>query len=167
MIIFFILHRISTMKIKCYFCRLSFETESLKILHLHESHPDVEANYECHFCERRFKYRYQIQNHLQSKGGEHRKPKPKPMPESNVCQLCDKRLYSPNSVKQHMMHVHKTEFECNICQKIFDRQGDLRKHSKTEHNGKSLKCDKCIQTFSCNKHLKRHKFLKKCKPISE
>ena len=155
------------MESQCYLCEtpIRFETEAQKILHLHQIHPNVKENIECVYCGKNFKYDYQIDNHLRSKGRAHRKSKSKSL--NKKCLLCDKLFESPRAAHCHKIDVHRTFFECSLCKKVFNKQGKLRKHCKIDHDGKSLKCSKCTFTFTCVKNLKRHNFLRKCKPILE
>ena len=149
----------------CYLCEtpIRFKKKEHKIIHLHQIHQDVEENIQCPFCEKKVKYDYQIGLHLVSKGKAHRKSKPL----NKKCLLCDKIFDTPRAAHCHKMDVHRTNFVCSLCKKTFSKQGKLRKHCKIDHDGKSLKCSKCTFTFTCVKNLKRHNFLRKCKPILE
>ena len=48
-------------------------------------------------------------------------------------------------------------FECDKCNKEFNRNGNLKRHIKAIHDKiKDFECDKCNKSFSQNGHLQQH-----------
>ena len=51
----------------------------------------------------------------------------------------------------------RTQHECNICEKVFNKSFDLARHMRIHTNEKPYECDVCDKAFRQSGHLKRHK----------
>jgi hypothetical protein len=67
------------------------------------------------------------------------------------CETCNSEFKTFSQLEKHVTHVHtlcwtesvlgalKKCYNCNLCEKTFPKQGDFKKHKKTEHNPKREK----------------------------
>ena len=59
------------------------------------------------------------------------------------CQICDKAFGTNGELKKHVSTVHegKRDFQCQLCDKAFRTNGALKKHVTNVHEGKKdFKC---------------------------
>ena len=81
-----------------------------------------------------------------------------------VCDMCQKSFFSNIELKNHLIsHTGKKAFKCHFCDQAFTKESDLNKH-KNIHS-KLHKCEKCNFTFKrmsdLNVHMKTHENQKK------
>ena len=71
-------------------------------------------------------------------------------------------IYSLISLMHFLVHVntvHKQEklFTCNVCDSSFGTKGNLQKHTESEHDIKSWRCEKCSDgVFNSKAYLDKH-----------
>ncbi|RZC35583.1 PR domain zinc finger protein 15-like, partial [Asbolus verrucosus] len=73
------------------------------------------------------------------------------------CEICKKKFYRQDSLKQHILGHQKTpEIECNVCKKKFKTKKILMSHMKYHNNDKLHKCPLCDASFKQRANLNRH-----------
>ena len=60
--------------------------------------------------------------------------------------------------------MKQVKFNCDICQKIYTRRGNLNYHKKTVHQNMKVKCNICFKEFTQQSNLNRHKKIHVEKP---
>ena len=75
------------------------------------------------------------------------------------CNLCNKLFSKKSNLRKHVKSVHeKIKFKCEICNKELSRKGDLRRHKLSVHSKSiELKCTVCEKKFSRKDYLLAHK----------
>ena len=86
------------------------------------------------------------------------------------CDICEKILSSPQTLKAHISGFHDRlkQHTCTICGEQFVRKGDINRHVKKNHqNIKSHNCDRCEESFNDLLQLQNHvaKFHDKIKSL--
>ena len=72
------------------------------------------------------------------------------------CEICEKLFNTKNYLKKHYNRIHNNSGKvstCNVCTKSFRSKQDLTIHIKTCHRGKHYKCDSCITGYSLRPDL--------------
>ena len=74
------------------------------------------------------------------------------------CSECDFQATRKESVKRHVLQIHKQEFKfrCSECPKKYAVRGELNFHIQSFHEEKNLKCPDCDKTYSVKKYLAKH-----------
>ena len=93
------------------------------------------------------------------------------------CPHCPKTFKQPYTLTRHIESLHLGEkFECNICQKSFNRKDTMKRHQNTHNNAtpqsndqqsadiphhvpptnSKFQCHICLNNFSRREHLRRH-----------
>ena len=50
----------------------------------------------------------------------------------------------------------RTQHECDVCGKVFDRRSNLDIHMRTHTNERPYECDVCDEAFRQSGHLQKH-----------
>ena len=76
------------------------------------------------------------------------------------CNLFEYRCGDPSNMYSHVKYVHgKHQFLCNLCDSVFNRNENLKKHIKTKHGASGPQLFPCIQCdykAMQKSHLTRH-----------
>ena len=169
-------HHHSNSRHKCDICeRMYYSRRTLK-MHIESNHTDRNR---CKVCNKNFSHRYKLDRHVsviheydpknrqicnlcnkifktkdtlsahmsRTHSGETSNP--------YSCEICGKefrlKLYLQNHVRNHEVG----EFKCNHCEKIFQRDSQLKCHFDNVHNKTMKKCDLCEQVLLAT-NLKNH-----------
>ena len=65
----------------------------------------------------------------------------------------------PDKLKIHLRNVHQINFKCEMCDRSFFKEENLKKHIKIVHKLKGMtnhKCDQCTKSFGNLSTLKTH-----------
>lgn len=75
------------------------------------------------------------------------------------CGICNKVFNRRSNLTEHMLiHEHKYLAPCSVCKKSFRTKSALRLHERTHTGEKPYKCDICLEkAYAYNTDLKRHK----------
>ncbi|XP_055302207.1 zinc finger protein 26-like isoform X2 [Sitodiplosis mosellana] len=139
-------HKPVVSRFECYLCHRTYPSRSKLNSHM-KSHLDI---LECSVCTKVFKSTESRRRHMQLHSADPNL--------QHHCSLCDKAFPVRRYLMSHMRTSHrnpKSKIEkppkappkmltCDICQKIFDKQGMFNKHMK-RHNKEptSFMCDHC------------------------
>ncbi|KAG0304704.1 hypothetical protein BGZ98_005148 [Dissophora globulifera] len=71
-----------------------------------------------------------------------------------------KALNKAKCTKARKGSPYKSEFECDKCDKTFNRQFNLKSHQRTHSNEKPNKCHYCpkafLRKYDCERHVRKH-----------
>ncbi|XP_023312596.1 zinc finger protein 558-like [Anoplophora glabripennis] len=74
------------------------------------------------------------------------------------CKPCQLKFDTRSAYRKHRYQNHDDKFR--ICFKCGKTVMNLNQHVKSVHgNPNAVKCSQCDKTFSCTKHLNRHKLV--------
>lgn len=74
------------------------------------------------------------------------------------CYICNKVFDDQHQVDQHIQEMHSGFkcFTCNICNKKFSQISNLRRHKQLHSADKNFPCSECNRKFVCSRYLKEH-----------
>jgi uncharacterized Zn-finger protein len=74
------------------------------------------------------------------------------------CDLCEKRYNRPDHLAVHKRtHTGDKPYECGVCKKKFAQSGNLAVHKRTHTGNKPYECDVCKKRFMQLSSLTWHK----------
>ncbi|XP_076805764.1 uncharacterized protein LOC143449440 [Clavelina lepadiformis] len=86
-----------------------------------------EKHFSCNFCDRSFKYKRNLKDHLRTHTGERR----------YQCDVCHKSFIQNGNFRTHMRtHTGERTYKCDVCHKSFSDSRNLKTHMRT-HTGLS------------------------------
>ena len=139
----------------CEICGMAFyEKYSLRVhqtSHFYtslKSEKDVNSGFTCHICQKYFKTKKDMKNHLVAHSTK-----------KYTCEFCNKRFSLKYSYVRHRrIHTGERPYKCGICDFAFSDGSAWSKHVKMHSGIKPYKCDICNKAFfdksSCNTHKK-------------
>lgn len=134
----------------CNICAKTFSRSDWLAKHM-DIHRDKrqarEKKYPCDHCEKKYKSKVNLQNHLRTHTGE------RPFP----CAICERRFYNKTDLTRHLMcHSDDRPFACSECGHAFKRLGILNKHKRIHTGEKPYSCSKCRKKFPYKYSLTMH-----------
>ena len=81
------------------------------------------------------------------------------------CNICNKSFKINANLRKHKTIVHEKDkpYECDTCGLQVAQKGHLKHHDKTVHKKiKDYLCEICDKRFTQSLHLKRHNFIMHC-----
>ncbi|XP_042878723.1 zinc finger E-box-binding homeobox protein zag-1-like isoform X2 [Penaeus japonicus] len=74
------------------------------------------------------------------------------------CDQCDKSFNKQSSLARHKYeHSGKRPFKCDLCPKAFKHKHHLTEHSRLHTGEKPFQCDKCLKRFSHSGSYSQHR----------
>ena len=73
-----------------------------------------------------------------------------------ICDQCDFRTKTPQSLKLHSLYHEAPKYICDLCQYTSCSSANFSTHKKTKHGTTQHKCDQCGEVFQYLRHLVRH-----------
>ncbi|XP_057665852.1 zinc finger protein draculin-like [Diorhabda carinulata] len=142
-------------EIKCGLCNKAFNTERGLESHL-STHNELQ--FPCEFCGKIYPSMYRIKRHIKR---AHAPCK---------CEHCGQVFHDRFLYNKHIKeHSQQTKYECEYCQKVFEKAKNLSEHFRLQHkqDDEKRKCPICEKEF-INKallrnHIKTHDKCFKCK----
>ncbi|KRY54879.1 Zinc finger protein Xfin [Trichinella britovi] len=117
---------------------------------LQETGPEEEVDgrkWKCHFCEKRFKRKYDRMRHIRVHTGER----------PYKCDCCQSAFKLKSTLKRHVRSVHSgiKEKRCYICFKALSSASSLKVHLRLHFN-EGFDCTRCNRRFTTTSRLKQH-----------
>ncbi|KRX83010.1 Zinc finger protein [Trichinella sp. T6] len=117
---------------------------------LQEPGPEEEVDgrkWKCHFCEKRFKRKYDRMRHIRVHTGER----------PYKCDCCQSAFKLKSTLKRHVRSVHSgiKEKRCYICFKALSSASSLKVHLRLHFN-EGFDCTRCNRRFTTTSRLKQH-----------
>ncbi|KRY34646.1 Zinc finger protein [Trichinella spiralis] len=117
---------------------------------LQETGPEEEVDgrkWKCHFCEKRFKRKYDRMRHIRVHTGER----------PYKCDCCQSAFKLKSTLKRHVRSVHSgiKEKRCYICFKALSSASSLKVHLRLHFN-EGFDCTRCHRRFTTTSRLKQH-----------
>ncbi|XP_069680822.1 zinc finger protein 69-like isoform X5 [Periplaneta americana] len=129
---------------KCEFCSLGYKLKSSLKSHLRLHTGDNPLR--CEICGKYFSFSQGFRHHMRSA----HKP-------SFKCDICFKKLPTPDSLKIHLeWHSTREGFQCSICGKGLANANSLYQHLKRHTGVKPYKCNLCPRAFTTKDSLDYH-----------
>lgn len=129
----------------CRVCKKGFVQKSVYKIHV-ESHGD--SFFVCQHCGRKVKTYSNLQVHIRICSGNLK----------HSCETCDEKFPLKSLLHKHIAIKHKAKyrFTCQVCQKGFWKESDLKSHMKTHVRDKPYKCECCGNAYKSKKNLTHH-----------
>ena len=135
-------------KYNCSACDFSGTQQGDIIKHKNRVHLGIE--FKCNECDYVGKENILLQRHVASKHEVAQKFK---------CKICSFRSNMKRNLQKHFEAIHKykhKKYICNKCHKSFALSEYLKRHMKSFHTDKLIKCDNCDYKTKTNAMLKMH-----------
>ena len=146
------LHEEGRNKIKCDMCDNEYADK--KSMHRHRSRFHFGQKFTCGLCGKDFGQSGALKTHISS---FHEK-------KHFACGICNKVFSYKSTVISHMKICHEgggKTYNCEHCEKSFNKPYDLRRHVENIHQGQnSVKCNFCSKSLTRMDNLYAH--LKRC-----
>ena len=133
-------------KFLCDLC--DYKSCSSANLHTHKVVKHGTVKHECHQCGKRFNYKRHLLRHQANHEGV-----------IMQCNECDMQFYRNDKLKEHLSNIHHISEQKSsmLTSKLEDTPLQQRSTKNNENISRSHICPDCPKTFSCSKHLSRHK----------
>ena len=130
---------------RCHKCNVAFKSAEERQVH-NKLHKPL---FKCNDCTKRFFTPEGLQMHQNTD------------PHHYACDQCEKVLPSTAKLARHkVIHVTDKKFVCDICEKCYRTEQNLRSHKYTVHAAeKKHKCSYCGKAFARKDKLTRHEYI--------
>lgn len=164
-------------KIACPYCSVLCATNQTLSRHMKNQHPSLNADYNCHFCDKAFYFKEWLDNHERQCPGA--KAERDGMTEFD-CRYCGKVFNTYRNMRAHVVSSHQEEvkqekfnndgflngIDCPFCDVRLKNMSTLKHHLTNVHpEQRTLKCMFCDVYSFTQELLQSHQF--KCKGYQE
>ncbi|XP_053324340.1 zinc finger protein 407 [Spea bombifrons] len=138
---------------KCHVCGMAFVMKKHLNTHLLGKHgigTPKERKFSCNLCDRSFRERWALNNHMKLHTGE--------KPFKCTWPTCHYSFLTASAMKDHYRtHTGEKSFLCDLCGFAGGTRHALTKHRRQHTGEKPFKCDECDFASTTQSHLTRHK----------
>ncbi|XP_075069321.1 zinc finger protein 407 [Mixophyes fleayi] len=138
---------------KCHVCGVAFVMRKHLNTHLLGKHgvgTPKERKFACNLCDRSFRERWALNNHMKLHTGE--------KPFKCTWPTCHYSFLTASAMKDHYRtHTGEKSFLCDLCGFAGGTRHALTKHRRQHTGEKPFKCDECNFASTTQSHLTRHK----------
>ncbi|KAM3929426.1 zinc finger protein 407 isoform 1-T2 [Leptodactylus fuscus] len=138
---------------KCHICGVAFVMRKHLNTHLLGKHgvgTPKERKFACKVCDRSFRERWALNNHMKLHTGE--------KPFKCTWPTCHYSFLTASAMKDHYRtHTGEKSFLCDLCGFAGGTRHALTKHRRQHTGEKPFKCDECNFASTTQSHLTRHK----------
>ncbi|KAM8966933.1 zinc finger protein 407 [Pelodytes ibericus] len=138
---------------KCHVCGVAFVMKKHLNTHLLGKHgigTPKERKFSCKLCDRSFRERWALNNHMKLHTGE--------KPFKCTWPTCHYSFLTASAMKDHYRtHTGEKSFLCDLCGFAGGTRHALTKHRRQHTGEKPFKCDECDFASTTQSHLTRHK----------
>ncbi|XP_063307690.1 zinc finger protein 407 [Pelobates fuscus] len=138
---------------KCHVCGVAFVMKKHLNTHLLAKHgigTPRERKFSCNLCDRSFRERWALNNHMKLHTGE--------KPFKCTWPTCHYSFLTASAMKDHYRtHTGEKSFLCDLCGFAGGTRHALTKHRRQHTGEKPFKCDECDFASTTQSHLTRHK----------
>ena len=146
----------------CSLCQNAFRSQSVLIIHQLRVHSGFDVSLTFEQCDRSFHRVEALQRHLREShdnGGEVRLHSRRPT--ASQSSAAPTRASRPITTMDCVNEEMSSSFQCEFCEKVFDRQINLKRHFTIAHVGVDVpEVVTRIQCQLCQKYLSRRQVLK-------
>lgn len=138
---------------KCNYCEINFSSRAKRRCHVKTVHYQIaliknRRKFKCRFCRKIFFSRKLKSHHEHQKHYSDKEYK---------CIYCEAIFYSEKMHTRHLAMVHnRLAFVCELCDKSFNFDAELKVHLKVHVNPRSHECQECGESFTRALYLKEH-----------
>ncbi|OCT74557.1 zinc finger protein 407 [Xenopus laevis] len=138
---------------KCHVCGVAFVMKKHLNSHLLGKHglgTPKERKFSCNLCDRTFREKWALNNHMKLHTGE--------KPFKCTWPTCHYSFLTASAMKDHFRtHTGEKSFMCDLCDFAGGTRHALTKHRRQHTGEKPFKCDECNFASTTQSHLTRHK----------
>jgi len=137
------------LQIRCELCGKNFTKQSRLQAHIDSIHKNI-RNFKCPHCDKAFKTKIHLDNHLLQHTGE------KPF----HCNQCGENFRHKLSLISHQrIHSDSRPYVCDKCGRAFRDNSTLKAHTRVHSGDKPYKCNLCEKSFTQRAGLNYHKIV--------
>ena len=110
-----------------------------------ENQDSKETSFDCHICQKNFKYRSYLKQHLKTHNKRYK------------CNRCGDIFKTILDLQVHRhVHAHEKPFKCDFCGIGFKVENNMKEHRRI-HTGEKYTCDICDKQFTQKPALYNHR----------
>ncbi|CAH2251422.1 zinc finger protein 431-like [Pararge aegeria] len=135
---------------KCDYCSKTYDTRRKKKAHERLVHIHRNMLNKCGYCNEKFNRFSKKEEHLVRVHGVRSV--------SFNCLACDKTFVTQRALRDHTKRDHLMErrHKCGVCDMMFFRQSDVRKHMVKHTGDRIFQCEVCLKSYGRRNTLREH-----------
>lgn len=138
----------------CEICAKPFNNKLYYDLHKKLTHSTTEIpKVQCQICGLWVKHEYRLKIHMKN-----HEENDEPDNKEYFCNYCGIKKNTKKALVSHVGYIHLSErkFKCNVCEKAFKREIELKEHMATHTGDVLYNCEYCTKTFNSKANMYAH-----------